>query len=142
LKHAVAGGGWSVSFEGRLIAAHASAPGCPFGGANADKVTLHIGQAAAPGDHQAPGAGAGIGPRLREGTELPLGIDDLPICLTMANRSKVERARRSMRVTVTMSPGARAVSNLRSSRQSLYAPVTLPRRFFVFRPYLTGTVTH
>ena len=47
------------------------------------------------------------------------------ICLTMANRSKVLRARRSMRVTVTTSPGARPLSILRSSRLSLCAPMTL-----------------
>ena len=38
------------------------------------------------------------------------------IWLTMANRSKVRRARRSIRVTVTTSPGARCFSILRSSR--------------------------
>jgi aspartyl-tRNA(Asn)/glutamyl-tRNA(Gln) amidotransferase subunit A len=49
------------------------------------------------------------------------------ICLTMANRSKVLRARRSIRVTVTMSPGARCLSILRSSRRSLCASVTFSR---------------
>jgi ABC-type Fe3+/spermidine/putrescine transport system ATPase subunit len=49
------------------------------------------------------------------------------ICLTIANRSKVLRASRSMRVTVTTSPGARALSILRSSRRSLCAPVTFSR---------------
>ena len=49
------------------------------------------------------------------------------ICLTMANRSNVERARRSIRVTVTMSPGATALSILRSSRRSARAPVTFSR---------------
>jgi hypothetical protein len=49
------------------------------------------------------------------------------ICLTMANRSKVLRARRSIRVTVTTSPGARPLSSLRSSRRSAGAPVTFSR---------------
>ena len=49
------------------------------------------------------------------------------ICLTMANRSKVERASRSMRVTVTTSPGATAFSSFRSSRRSARAPVTFSR---------------
>jgi quercetin dioxygenase-like cupin family protein len=44
------------------------------------------------------------------------------ICLTMANRSKVERASRSMRVTVTTSPGARAFSILRSSGDLVARP--------------------
>jgi len=47
--------------------------------------------------------------------------------LTMPNRSKVLRARRSIRVTVTTSPGARALRSLRSSRRSLCAPVTFSR---------------
>jgi len=44
--------------------------------------------------------------------------------LKMPNKSKVLRASRSIRVTVTTSPGARALS---SSRQSLCAPVTFSR---------------
>jgi hypothetical protein len=34
-----------------------------FGGAGADKVALHVRKAAEYRQHQAPGAGAGIGPR-------------------------------------------------------------------------------
>jgi hypothetical protein len=64
------------------------------------------------------------GPRLGEGTKLRLGVHDL---LTMANSPKVERARRSMRVTVTTSQAARASSILRSSRRSSCAPVTFSR---------------
>jgi len=52
-------------------------PASALGSAGADKVALHVGQAAQHGNHQAPGAGAGIGPRLREGAELRLGIHDL-----------------------------------------------------------------
>jgi hypothetical protein len=33
-----------------------------FGGAGADKVALHVRQAAENGDHQSAGAGAGVGP--------------------------------------------------------------------------------
>jgi hypothetical protein len=44
--------------------------------------------------------------------------------LTMPNRSKVLRARRSIRVTVTTSPGASLPSMRRSWRRSLCAPVT------------------
>ncbi len=39
-------------------------PAAALGGAGADKVALHVGQAAENGNHQAPGAGAGVGPRL------------------------------------------------------------------------------
>jgi hypothetical protein len=42
------------------------------------------------------------------------------ICLTMANRSKVLRARRSMRVTVTTSPGGEAVEQFEQ-----FAPVAV-----------------
>jgi hypothetical protein len=35
-----------------------------LGGAGADKIALHVRQSAENGNHQAPGAGAGIGPRL------------------------------------------------------------------------------
>jgi hypothetical protein len=35
-----------------------------LGGAGADKVALDVGEAAQHGNHQAPGAGAGVGPRL------------------------------------------------------------------------------
>jgi hypothetical protein len=47
--------------------------------------------------------------------------------LTMANRSKVLRARRSIRVTVTTSPGASLPSIRLSSRRSARAPVTFSR---------------
>ena len=35
-----------------------------FGGAGADKIALHVRQPAENRQHQAPGAGAGVGPRL------------------------------------------------------------------------------
>jgi hypothetical protein len=47
-------------------------------------------QAAQHSTHQPPGAGAGIGPRLRQRAELASTI-----CLTMPNGSKVLRARRA-----------------------------------------------
>jgi len=37
-----------------------------FGGAGADKITLHVRQPAENGNHQAPGARGGVGPRLGE----------------------------------------------------------------------------
>jgi hypothetical protein len=48
--------------------------------------------------------------------------------LTMPNNQKVLRASRSMRVTITASPGTRPLSILRSSRRSLWAPVTFSRK--------------
>ncbi len=39
-------------------------PAAALGGAGADKIALHVGQAAQHGNHQPPGAGSGIGPRL------------------------------------------------------------------------------
>jgi hypothetical protein len=97
-------------------------PTTALGGAGADEITLHVGEAAKHGNHQPPGTGAGIGPWLGEGAELRLGVDDL-----LDDGEQVEgapRARRSIRVTVTTSPGARPASILRSSRRSLCAPVT------------------
>jgi hypothetical protein len=41
-------------------------PAAALGGAGADKIALHIGKAAENGNHQAPGAGAGIDPRFRQ----------------------------------------------------------------------------
>jgi hypothetical protein len=37
-----------------------------FGGSGADKIALHVGETSEYREHQAPGAGAGVGPRLRE----------------------------------------------------------------------------
>ncbi len=48
-----------------------------FGGTRADKVALHVRQAAENGQHQAASAGAGVGPRLSERTKLRLGVHDL-----------------------------------------------------------------
>ena len=47
-----------------------------FGGASADKAALYIGKPAEHRQHQAPGAGAGVGPRFRQGPKLCLGVDD------------------------------------------------------------------
>jgi hypothetical protein len=47
----------------------------------------------------------------------------LTMRLTVPNRSKVERARRSMRVTITTSPTSNLSSILRSCLRSLCAPV-------------------
>lgn len=58
----------------------------------ADKIALDIGEAAEQSDQHSPGADAGVGPRFSRRTKLWLGVW---ICLTMANRSKVLRARRS-----------------------------------------------
>src|SRR6516165_2989582 len=52
-------------------------PAAAFGGAGADKVALHVSEPAENGNHQSPGAGAGIGPRFREGTKVRLGVHDL-----------------------------------------------------------------
>jgi len=41
-------------------------PAAALGGAGADKISLHVSEAAENGNHQAPGAGAGIGPRFGE----------------------------------------------------------------------------
>ena len=41
-------------------------PAAALGGASADKIALHVRQPAENGNHRSPGAGAGVGPRLRE----------------------------------------------------------------------------
>ena len=48
------------------------------------------------------------------------------ICLTTANRSKVERARRSVRVTITTSPAASSRSIFKSSFQSIVSDALRP----------------
>ena len=73
-----------------------------LGGASADKVALNVREAAENGNHQPTGAGAGVGPRLGKRAELRLGVHDL---LDDGEQVKVMRARRSIRVTVTASPG-------------------------------------
>jgi len=45
----------------------------------------------------------------------------------MAKRSNIERAKRSMRVTITTSPGAMAFSSLSSSRRLGWAPLAFSR---------------
>jgi len=55
------------------------APLCPVAalcGPGADKIALHVGQAAEHSQHQPPGAGAGVGPRFLERAELRLGVRD------------------------------------------------------------------
>jgi hypothetical protein len=47
-----------------------------FGGAGADQIALDVGEASEYREHQAPGAGAGISPRLGQGSELRLGVRD------------------------------------------------------------------
>jgi hypothetical protein len=59
------------------------------------------------------------------GQTLDVQLDQLrapTMRLTMANRSKVERARRSIRVTVTTSPGMMFFRSFRSSRRWTCAP--------------------
>jgi hypothetical protein len=47
-----------------------------FRHARADKIALHVGKAAKDGNHQAPGAGGGVGPRLGQRAELPARVHD------------------------------------------------------------------
>jgi hypothetical protein len=60
-----------------------------LGGAGADKVALHVRQSTQHGNHEPPGAGAGVGPRLGERTELRLGVHD-----ALNNGEQVEGAER------------------------------------------------
>jgi hypothetical protein len=47
-----------------------------FGCSGTHKITLDVRQSAEHRQHQAPGAGAGVGPRLGQGSELRLGVHD------------------------------------------------------------------
>jgi hypothetical protein len=69
----------------------------PFGRAGADHVALYIGQAAEYRQHQAPGAGASVGPWFRH---LNCALAST-MRFTMPNRSKVLRASRSIHLAVT-----------------------------------------
>ena len=96
----------------------------PFGGAGANQVALYVGEAAENGEHQAAGAGAGVGPRLGQGSELRLGVHD-----ALDDTKQIEGAAGQPvdRVTVTTSPGASLSSIRLSSRRSARAPVTFSR---------------
>jgi hypothetical protein len=48
-----------------------------FGCAGTNEVALDVGEASENRQHQAPGAGAGVGPRFRQGSELCLRVRDL-----------------------------------------------------------------
>jgi hypothetical protein len=61
----------------------------PFRRARADQITLHVREAAKNGNHQPAGAGAAVGPRLGQGSELRLGVHDL-----LDDGEQVERAAR------------------------------------------------
>ena len=52
-------------------------PAAALGGAGADKIALHVGESSENGNHQAPGAGASVSPRLGKRPELRLGVHDL-----------------------------------------------------------------
>ena len=47
-----------------------------FDGACSDEIALYIVNPAEYRQHQAPGAGAGVGPRFGQGSELRLGVDN------------------------------------------------------------------
>jgi hypothetical protein len=88
----------SVSFGGRPHMLPALLrPDASFGRAGADKVALHVGEAAKRRDSSA-------GPYWWPVSAHGSASERSTICLTMANRSKVERVKRSMRVTITPSP--------------------------------------
>jgi hypothetical protein len=82
-----------------------------FGRAGADQLALNIGQAAEYREHQAPDAGAGVGPRLGQGSELRFAST---MRLTIMNRPKVLRASRSIRVT----GGTEAVAGIASQQRA------------------------
>ena len=89
-----------------------------FGGAGADKIALDVGEASKHRQIKRPvlvlvsahGSASDRNSALAS-----------TIRLTISNRSKVPRARRSIRVTVTTSPGASLPSIRLSSRRLLYS---------------------
>jgi hypothetical protein len=94
-----------------------------FAGAGSE-LPLELRQVAKDGVHSRPCA-VMSGPCVTEGTETGFFIS-----ITVAsvfNRSRVERASRSNRVTITTSPGARLSSKRRSCARSALAPLTTSR---------------
>ena len=79
-------------------------PAAALGGPGADKGALHVGQAAYHGNRRAARCWCRYRPMARPVSGIAPWRPT--ICLTMANRSKVLRARRSIRVTVITSPEA------------------------------------
>ena len=95
-----------------------------FGGAGADKIAFHIGKPPSTASIKRPV----LVPVSAHGSAKDRNCAlASAMRLTMANRSKVLRARRSFRVTVTTSPGASLPSIRLSSRRSARAPVTFSR---------------
>ena len=86
-----------------------------FGGAGADKIAFHIGKPPSTASIKRPV----LVPVSAHGSAKDRNCAlASTICLTMANRSKVLRARRSIRVTVTTSPGASQGQGIAHSRSS------------------------
>jgi hypothetical protein len=69
--------------------------GCP----GADQIALHVGKASEYREHQASGAGAGVGLRFRQGSERRLGVHD------SLDDAEGLRASRSILVTLITSLG-------------------------------------
>jgi hypothetical protein len=95
-----------------------------LGGAGADQIALHVGQAAENREHQAPGAAGPVGPRFRQGSKLRPGVHD-----AFDDGEQVEGAACEPvdpRHGHT-SPGVSLPSIRLSSRRSARAPVTFSR---------------
>ena len=80
---------WAGVREGGHVLSLGLGAASAFGGTGADKIALHVGEAAENRQHQAPGAGAGVGPRLGQGSKLRLGVHD-----ALDDAEQVERAAR------------------------------------------------
>jgi hypothetical protein len=78
-----------------------SGPATALGGAGADKIALHVRQAAEHGNHQAPGAGAGVGPRFRPRVRSEAGH------FTNLRRKLAKMLRHQRGVTMVFKPATR-----------------------------------
>jgi len=93
-----------------------------FGGAGADQVALHVGEAAENGEHQAPG----LVPVLAHGSRDRNCVRTSTMRLMTPNKSKVLDANRPMHVTPRRhrGPDGRACKEARAGRPARLSPCT------------------
>jgi hypothetical protein len=82
----------------------------------ADQIALHLGKSSEYREHQASGAGAGVGARFRQGSERP-GVHD-----SLDDAEEVEGLRASRSILRHHTAGASLPSMRLSSRWSAHAP--------------------
>jgi hypothetical protein len=129
----------SISAAGPC-AARASAPGCGPWRRGADKIALHVGEASKDGDHQPPGAGAGVVPRFCQRAELRPRVYDALEDAEQVEKCCARGGRCALLVTTSPERGERGI--LRRSRRSPRAPVAFAVKSWRVPPPATAEAGH